>query len=263
MVALPAVNSAQGGRTLLGAWARRAEEDGWAAAAHRFTRSRPALAAYVFDQRPADWRFLLPEPPRGDVLLAGGAVSCVPLLLAESARRVSVLSSSPEAALLSRRAEEEGCANVAAVGGVPNEERYDLVALMRSAPVRPVLPGKPLRMLPGMAGRVRQDGHLYVEVDLPSVVVPPAVVRAFLRGRGFDRIAFYWPRPGFLGGEMYMQMGDRRLQRYYLGEMFFGTSAPRRAIRAALRVASALGLFEMVLPGYVVIARRSTGRRSR
>ncbi|HET9495166.1 MAG TPA: hypothetical protein VFR15_13130 [Chloroflexia bacterium] len=252
-------------RTLLDAWARRADEDGWAAAAHRFTRSRPILAAYVFDHRLADWRFLLPEPPRGDVLLAGGAVSCAPLLLAESARQVSVPASPAEAALLACRAEEEGCANVAAVGGVPDGERYDLVALMRSAPVRPVLPGRPLRMLLGMAGHVRPGGHLYVEVDLPSAVVPPAVVRAFLRGRGFDRVTFYWPRPGFLGGEMYMQMGDRRLQRYYLGQMFFGTSVPRRAIRAALRAASALGLFEMILPGYVVIARRGpgTGRRSR
>jgi hypothetical protein len=62
---------------------------------------------------------------------------------------------------------------------------------------------------------------------------------------------------------MYMQMGDRRLQRYYLGQMFFGTSVPRRVIRAALRVASALGLFEMILPGYVVIARRRLERRSR
>jgi hypothetical protein len=255
------VNSARGGRTLLDAWARRAEEDGWTATAPGFTPGRPALAAYVFDHRLADWRFLLPEPPRGDVLLAGGAVSCAPLLLAESALRVSVLSSSPEAALLVRRAAEEGCANVSAVESVPDGERYDLVALVRPAPMRPALPGKPLRMLSGMARHVRPGGYVYLELDLPSALVPPAVVHAFLRGRGFDRIAFYWPRPGFLGGEMYMQMGDRRLQRYYLGQMFFGTSVPRRVIRAALRVASTLGLFEMILPGYVVIARRRPERR--
>jgi hypothetical protein len=263
VVTLPAVTSARAGRTLLGRWARRADDEGWVAAAHRLTRDRPIFAAYVFDHRLADWRFLLPEPPRGDVLLAGGAVSCVPLLVAESARQVLVLAFPAEAALLVRRAAEEGCANVSAVGSVPKGLQYDLVALMRSAPARFALPGKALQMLPGMAGHVRPGGHLYIEVDFPSVVMPPAVVRAFLRGRGFDRVTFYWPRPGFLGGEMYMQLGGRRLQRYYLGEMFFATSVPRRAIRAALRVASALGLFEMILPGYVVIARRRPGRRSR
>jgi hypothetical protein len=261
VVSLSAVHSALGGRPLLYEWARHADEVGWPAAAHRFTRHRSNLTTYVFDHRLADWRFLLPEPPRGDVLLTGGAVSCAPLLLAESARRVSVLSSPAEAALLMSRAAEEGCANVSAAGSVPKGGRYGLVALMRPAPVRPVLPGKPLRMLPDMARHVRPGGHLYVEVDLPPALVPPAAVRAFLRGRGFDRIAFYWPRPGFLGGEMYMQMGDRRLQRYYLGQMFFGTSVPRRAIRAGLRIASALGLLEMVLPGYAVIARQRTGEQ--
>jgi hypothetical protein len=234
---------------------------GWARTAARFTRNRPALAQYVFDPRNADWRFLLPLPPQGAVLLAGGALSCAPLVLAETARQVSVLTSPPEQAILMSRAAEEGCANVMpARHDAASCALYDLVGVMRPAPGR-TLPGEPLRLLPPIARCVKPGGHLYLEVNLPSALVPPAMVRAFLRVRGYDRVTFYWPRPGFSGCEMYMQMGDRRLQRYYLEQMFFGTSALRRIVRAALRTASALGVFELSLPGYIVIARRQAARQ--
>jgi hypothetical protein len=247
---------------VLESWARQAQTHGWARTADRFTGNRPALAQYVFDPRNADWRFLLPAPPRGDVLLAGGALSCAPLVLAETARQVSVLTSPPEQAILMSRAAAEGCANVApARHDAASCALYDLVGVMRPAPGRS-LPGRPLRLLPVVARHVMPGGHLYLEVDLPSALVPPVMVRSFLRGRGFDRVTFYWPRPGFPGCEMYMQMGDRRLQRYYLEQMFFGTSALRRLVRAALRAASALGVFELSLPGYIVIARRRAARQT-
>jgi hypothetical protein len=228
----------------------------------RFAGKRRDLAAQTSDPRAADWRFLLPEPPAGDVLLTGGAVSCAPFLLADTARHVSVLASPAEAALLMRRVGEEGRANVAPAGPSPSAGTlYDLVALMRPTPGRSRLPGKPLRLLPRMAGHVRPGGHLYLEVDVPAALAPPALVRAFLRGRGFDRVSFYWPKPGFRECEMYMQLGDRRLQRYYLEQMFFCTSVPRRIVRAGLRAASALGVFELTLPAYLVIARRRRAER--
>lgn len=249
MFALPAVDSA------------RAETTVRARAVPRLTRHRRAFAAYMFDPRAADWRFLLPGPPRGDVLLAGGAASCAPLLLAETARHVSVLASGAEAAILTGRAAKEGCANVEVNAGLSPGAQFDLVALMSPAPAGPRLPGKPLLLLPRMARRVRPGGHFYLEVGLPAALVPPALLRAFLRKRGFDRISFYWPRPGFRDCEMYMQLGDRRLQRYYLEQLFFGTSVPRRIVRAVLMAASALGVFELTLPGYLVIARRA-GRQA-
>jgi hypothetical protein len=114
-----------------------------------------------------------------------------------------------------------------------------------------------------MAGRVKPSGYLYLEIDRPSLLVPPFLVRLKLRTLGFTRVTLYWPKPSFDACEMLMQLGDKRLQNYYLDTIFFGTSAKRRALRLALRLAVRLGLFELTLPGYMLIAQRKPGSQRR
>lgn len=80
-----------------------------------------------------------------------------------------------------------------------------------------------------------------------------------LRRLGFTDVTFYWPKPGFAPIEMLMPLGDRRLQRYYLRRLFFGTSPSRKVLRSALTLLSEAGLFEMVLPGYIAVARKRAG----
>src|SRR5207249_2101690 len=109
------------------------------------------------------------------------------------------------------------------------------------------------------AHAVRPGGVLYMRVDTLALLRPPAILRARLRRLGFSSVRFYWPKPTFDRCEMLFPLGDRRMQRYYLDNQFFAMSMGRRVLRALLRVASAAGLFELTLPGYMVVARRAEG----
>lgn len=97
--------------------------------------------------------------------------------------------------------------------------------------------------------------QIYLEIDRPAVTCPTYLLKRRLARAGISDVVFYWPKSGFAGVEMLMPLGDRRLQRFYLRSLFFGTSLSKKALRLALRLLSEVGLFELALPQYVAIAR--------
>ncbi len=221
----------------------------------------PNLFRYVADERAGDWRFLLPGPPRGSVLCAGGALSPVPFSLARTSDRVVVSTHELDSTFLRVRAHEEGLLNIHPISYPLSEfvEQFDLVAGLRPAPG---LPGEWRRSrLRDVTDRVKAGGHLYLEIDRLAILSPPALLRRQLKSLGFTRVAFYWPKPTFSACELLIPLEDRRLQRYYLGNMFFAMSFQRRVLRRLLQVAVLLGLFELTLPGYMVVARRPSSKQ--
>jgi hypothetical protein len=243
--------------------AQRATEIGWRKAVLDTLGGSPGLFQYVGDERAADWRFLLPRLPRGDVLCVGGALSPVPITLAHTCRRLALIGHAENVAFLKVRAEEEGCGNIEAIADSEisnhNLGQFDLVAALRSAPDGISLSWNDLE-LSQLASWVREGGYLYLEVDRMALRMPPAVMRRRLRRLGFSRVRCYWPKPTFSSCEMLLPLGDLRLQRYYLNHVFFAMSRRRRLLRRLLAVAVELGLFELTLPGYMVMARRRPAR---
>ena len=250
------------------AWQRTAERDGWQAAAGRILAEDPRLFRYMTDERAADWRFLLPELPRGHVLCVGGALSTVPLRLAATGRRVSVLAAPSECGLLLARAREAGCTNIATLTHPPEApdegsgQLFDLAALLRPAPGAPTASQHRLS-LARAAAHLRQGGYLYLEVSRPAIAAPPRLTELRLRALGFRHITSYWPKPGFDNCEMLVRLGDARLQDHYLNNMYFATSPAKRILRMALNTLVSAGLFELSLPGYCTLARYSAGGTSR
>lgn len=252
--------------TLYGVRHRLAEQAaniGWRKAVLDTLGSHPELFQYVGDERAADWRFLLPQLPRGQALCIGGALSPIPVTLARTCQRVVIRATHPEdIAFLKTRAQEEGCGNIEAVLlSNRDTQSFDLVAALRSAPDGIGSKWTDLG-LPAIISHVRQGGHLYLEIDHPAFRLPPAVMRRRLRRAGFTHVRCYWPKPTFSSCEMLLPLGDRRLQKYYLNHVFFAMSFQRRLLRRLLAVAVRLGLFELTLPGYMVVAQRSSGSRS-
>ncbi len=131
--------------------------------------------------------------------------------------------------------------------------RYDLVAVLRSGSGRagPVWQGKDL------ASRVAEGGYLYVEVDRPALLLPTALWRLYLKRQGFEEVDVYWPRPNFNRLESLMPLDERRWQRYYLEQFFYRSSFKRRMAYYLLGAAVKLGVFELALPCYCLLARRS------
>jgi hypothetical protein len=233
----------------------------------RSLKDRHDLLQYIGDERAGDWRFLLPSPATGQALCVGGALSPVPLTLAQSCERVLVLDSAEDLRFLHLRASQEGVHNIELAGDAlesPACDKFDLVAVLRAAPgmgkVRSQTPP-----WPELAARVAEGGHLYIEIDQPSLVLPPALARKRLRRLGFRRVACYWPKPTFAHCEMLLPLGDQRLQRYYLSEVFFAMTTRRRLLRPLLAVLIEAGLFELSLPGYMIVASglRESERRGR
>lgn len=241
---------------------------GWREAVLHTLRGDDPLLQYMADERAADWRFLLPKPPNGRILCVGGALSAVPLVLAGRCQQVVVECSPAEAEFLLLRAHEEGLSNVEATLSLPGSfkrsllhgaEEFDLVAFLRPRPSLRVPPARRGDLLSAeIALQVKPGGHLYVEIDRPAVVVPPALVQRRLRQLGFNEIEHFWPKPTFADCEMLLPLGDRRLQHYYLSHVFFAMSWPRRVLRPILNVLVWAGLFELTLPGYMVLARRES-----
>ena len=251
-------------RALLYQLAVEAERTGWRPAVLALLSGRPDLLRYVGDERAGDWRFLLPELPRRDALCVGGALSAVPLVLARTCERVTVQCGATAGRFLLARAREEGLSNVCVVADSRSARRgpYDLVALLRS----PLRAGRWRKIpLPELARHVSMHGSLYVEVDSPALLAPPAALRRNLARSGLPDVSFYWPKPTFGRCEMLMPVGNGRddlpIQRYYLDYQFFAMSAPRRALRAALKLLLAAGLFHLTVPEYAALARRA-GRGS-
>jgi hypothetical protein len=55
---------------------------------------------------------------------------------------------------------------------------------------------------------------------------------------------------------MLFPLGDRRMQRYYLDNLYFAISPGKRTLLSLLKVAATVGLFEMSLPGYMAVATK-------
>ncbi len=229
---------------------------------HVDTANERELFFYMTDERSADWRFLLPEPPRGTALLLGGALSPVPLILAGAYRRVVVAGDADELAFLASRARQEGIENVEVVPadrstpGMPDApERFDLVAVLRPSPGT-AADGWIARRLVDAAARVTCAGTLYAEIARPALCWPPALTARLLRGHGFARAAPYWPKPTFNRCEALLPLDDHRLHAYYARHIFFAMSARRRLLRYALVGAARLRLFPLIVPAYCVVATR-------
>src|SRR5205807_845467 len=94
---------------------------------------------------------------------------------------------------------------------------YDLVAALRS----PFARGAWRRELTRFGHAVAYGGILYLEVDEPALLRPPALLKGQLKRLGFSAARFYWPKPGFRMAEMLLPLGIRSLQRYYLDFQFF------------------------------------------
>jgi len=244
--------------------ARDAARVGWRVAVSRHvdTASERELFCYMTDERSADWRFLLPEPPRGTALLLGGALSPVPLILAQTCRRVVVVGHADELAFLELRARQEGIENVEIVPvdrsaweGPDVPERFDLVALLRPSPGM-TADGWIARRLVDAAARVTCAGTLYAEIARPALCWPPALTDRLLQGHGFARVAPYWPKPTFGRCEALLPLDDRRLHAYYARHIFFAMSARRHLLRHALVGAARLRLFPLMVPVYGVVATR-------
>jgi hypothetical protein len=254
-------------RYLLDRLATSAEHDGWRAAVIALLSGYPDLLRYVGDERAGDWRFLLPELPAGDVLCVGGSLSPVPLSLARTCRSVTVQCGAVHGRFLLARAREEGFSNVSVVSSTGVAREYGTIAVLRS-PMRAGawrgwagFPQRSGRDLQGLLKMIRPGGWLYAEVDSPAVSAPPGVMRRRLRRSGYSAVEFYWPKPTFRHCEMLMPMGDRDVQSYYLDYQFFATSPARRILRFVLRMAVKLGLFDLTVPAYSVLARRGSGDR--
>ncbi len=251
------------GRTEGDVLAATAVEAGWRTAATALLSTNPRLFQYIGDERAADWRFLLPTLPRGRVLCLGGALSPIPLALATTCEHVVVVDSETSISFLEARAHAEP--PLVTIEGLtlgqgshpalPSPGSYALVAALRQAPdlSQPRWQGLPLHAI---AAQVAVGGHLYLEMDRPAIRLPPGLMRRQLLRLGFSPAQCFWPKPTFEQCEALIPLGDRRLQRYYLGHIFFAMSWRRRVLRSALGVLRRLSLFELVLPGYSVVARR-------
>jgi hypothetical protein len=223
----------------------------------------PALLRYATDPRTADWRFLLPALPRGAVLCIGGALSLVPLALESTAREVVVLAPAADLAVLEGRAQAGGATHIQGIATRSGDTalrlpagRFELVAALRPVPgVR--APDWQDRDLATLASRVAPGGRLYLEIARPTLRHPPRELGRRLRRLGFGATRAYWPKPDFAHCELLLPLGDRQLQAYYLAEMFFAMSIGRRIVRAGLWGAVRLGVFERLLPGYLMIAGRT------
>ncbi|MEO6456997.1 MAG: hypothetical protein ABIO92_01790 [Chloroflexia bacterium] len=237
------------------------EAYGWREAVRNLLAAQhPDLFRYAADERASDWRFLLPTLPRGTALCAGGALSPVPLSLAATCERVVVSTHKLDAFFLRMRAQEEGLGNIEAVSYLLDEfvEQFDLVAGLRRASGLQGDAWK-LSLLEELTGRVKAEGHLYLEIDHPAILFPPMLLRRRLKALGFGGVDFYWPKPTFKTCEMLIPLGNRRLQRYYLHNLFFAMSTKRRILRELLQLAVRINLFELTLPGYIVVAKRRGG----
>jgi hypothetical protein len=233
--------------------ATEAERGNWRHAARAVLKNEPGLFSYVSDERSGDWRFILPHMPSGRALCVGGALSPVPIALAQTCTFVEVLCGPVEGSFLMARARQEGVGNLTIRhSGPPGREPYDLVAVLRSegrlSPHR--------HDLPELALSVRAGGSLYLEVARPALLSPPALLRRRLRHLGFGELRFYWPKPTFRRCEMLFPLGDRRMQRYYLDNLYFAISPGKRTLLSLLKVAATVGLFEMSLPGYMAVATK-------
>lgn len=233
-----------------------AERGGWRTAVLALLSDYPALLRYVGDERSGDWRFLLPELPGGDVLCVGGALSPVPLSLARTATSVSVQCGSLQGRFLQARARQEGFPGIRAIRAEETVRQYGVVAVLRS----PLKSGAwRNRNLTELVEKVEPGGWLYLEVDSLSISAPPLLLKWMLRRAGLSEVAFYWPKPTFQHCEMLMPMGDRDVQNYYLDYQFFAMSAARRALRSVLKLSTRLGVFDLTVPAYSVLARRAGG----
>lgn len=210
---------------------------------------------YMYDERAADWRFLLPELPSGRALCLGGALSPVPLVLATTCREVVVQCAKDEATFLMARASDFGLSNLETVDLDGAIGRFNLVAGLRAAPGQPFS----VASLKAAAEQVVEGGYLYLEIDQRAIWHPPALWRRSLRQLGFETVKCYWPKPDFRTCEMWLPLDDRRMQRYYLEQVFFASSGRRRWLKQALRATVSLGLFELTLPCYSLLARRRIG----
>ncbi|MEO5953191.1 MAG: hypothetical protein ABIQ44_12060, partial [Chloroflexia bacterium] len=200
-------------RNLLARLADGAERDGWRSATLSLLTPYSDLLRYVGDERSADWRFLLPELPEGNLLCVGGALSSIPLSLARTCRSVTVECSRMQARFLLARARQDGFFNVSVVPHVESGAKYDLVAVLRS-PLRKGAWHR--RKLSVWTEKTRPGGWFYLEVDKPALFAPPTLLRVALRRAGFSEQALYWPKPTFQHCEMLIPLEDRDLQRYYL-----------------------------------------------
>lgn len=232
----------------------------WQTATAEISEAVPAISAHITRERIGDWRFLLPEAPRGRVLCLGGALSVVPLALARTAALVVVADRIGDVAFLEARARQKNVCNIETLVLAPGmpinaQGTFDLVAALRPAPD---LPQPFWRNLPlsALTDYVSARGHLYLEHDFPALLRSPKRWRQHLAQLGFGRVECYWPKPTLRDSELLLPLGDRQLQHYYLDEIFFAMSGRRRALRLVLRMLVVANLFELTLPGYVLLARR-------
>ncbi len=177
--------------------------------------------------RGADWRFLLPEAPRGTfdhlVLLGSRAGLGERIVNLGLAHRVSCR--------------------------LPAERSADAVVILHDA--RPPLDQAARLLAPG--------GVLYLEVDRRAqrtFAATPARTSRLLRAAGLRIVGTYWAVPDFATRQMYLPLDARGALGWYLRTLFSASSLRRRLIELVLRrVAGADGRrFAPFVPCYALIA---------
>jgi len=144
--------------------------------------------------------------------------------------------------------------DLAATMQVTTAEHIDDVAGERSFDLVAALAMRGLSDLSSLTARLRPGGQLYIEVDRPAAVARPRHLRRHLERLGYRNVRFFWPLRGFSRPEVFVPLGDRRPQRYYVDRLMWRGSLARRGLRSVLAILSQLGLFDAAVPRFIAVA---------
>lgn len=144
--------------------------------------------------------------------------------------------------------------DLAAKMQVTTAEHIDDVAGERSFDLVATLAMRRMSDLASLTARLRPGGQLYIEVDRPAAVARPRHLRRHLEGLGYRNVRFFWPLRGFSRPEVFVPLGDRRFQRYYLDRLMWRGALARRGLRSVLAILSQLGLFDAAVPRFIAVA---------
>ncbi len=144
--------------------------------------------------------------------------------------------------------------DLAATMQVTTAEHIDDIAGERSFDLVAALAMRDMSDLASLTARLRPGGQLYIEVDRPAAVARPRHLRRHLEGLGYRNVRFFWPLRGFSRPEVFVPLGDRRPQRYYVDRLMWRGSLARRGLRSVLAILSQLGLFDAAVPRFIAVA---------
>ncbi len=161
---------------------------------------------------PADWRFLLAEPPSGDGLWVAGIDVPVPRSLAAELHLV--------------RATDGATA--------PSDREYDLVAAIGPPPPGWRGSGPSGWDLARLARCVRPGGNLYLQVRRWAVIGRPSRLRRDLRRHGFVPTGTHAAIPDLATARVLLPLDDPRPALLYVRDLLWGGSRTRRVFRTVV-----------------------------